>query len=131
MARWAVQQAGNPAVALGCRMDSSRLPIRDRHTRYPRALDAVFQADDREILLGPPRAPRANAMCERVVGAVRREILDRILIDNEAHAAEASTECVQYCNRRRPHQSRRRPPPDSAEPPAPAAVTDLQAHRIR
>ncbi len=130
-AQWTVQQARNLAMTLGCRMDSLRFLIRDRDTKYPRAFDAVFQADDVEILLSPPRAPRANAICERVVGTLRREILDRILIYNEAHAAEVLTEYIQHYNGYRLHQSRRQLPPDSAEPPAPATVTDLQAHPIR
>ncbi len=130
-AQWTVQQARILAMTLGCWMDSLRFLIRDRDTKYPRAFDAVFQADDVEILLSPPRVPRANAICERVVGTLRREILDRILIYNEAHAAEVLTEYIQHYNGYRLHQSRRQLPPDSAEPPAPATVTDLQAHPIR
>ncbi|MEU1628486.1 hypothetical protein ABZ746_24840 [Streptomyces sp. NPDC020096] len=50
--------------------------------KYTDAFDAVFEADDVEILLSPPRAPRSNAICERVVGTLRRETLDRMLIYN-------------------------------------------------
>src|SRR6476661_1959425 len=35
----------------------------------------------------PVRAPQANAIAERLVGTVRREILDRILTINQGHAA--------------------------------------------
>lgn len=118
-------------MTLGCRMDSLRFLLRDRDTKYTHAFDAVFQADDMEILLSPPRAPRANAICERAVGTLRREILDHILIYNEAHAAQVLTEYIQHYNGHRPHQSRRQLPPDSAEPPVQATVTDFQAHPIR
>jgi transposase InsO family protein len=112
-------------------MDSLRFLLRDRDTKYTHAFDAVFQTDDMEILLSPPRAPRANAICERAVGTLRREILDHILIYNEAHAAQVLTEYIQHYNGHRPHQSRGQLPPDSAEPPVQATVTDFQAHPIR
>ncbi|MGW9032010.1 integrase core domain-containing protein [Streptomyces sp. NPDC055722] len=110
-------------------MDLLRFLPRDRDSKYTDAFDAVFQADDVEILLSPSRAPRAHAICERAVGTLRREILDRILIYNEAHARVVLAEYIRHCNRHRPHQAGRQLPPNHAEPPTPA--TDLQAHRIR
>ncbi|MFE7404226.1 integrase core domain-containing protein [Streptomyces sp. NPDC057557] len=69
------------------------------------------------------------------MGTLRREVLDRVLIYNEAHSVKVLTEYIQHYiqhyNQHRPHQSRRQLSPDSAEPPAPATVTDLQNHRIR
>lgn len=130
-ARWAVQQARNLAMTLGCRMDSLRFLLRDRDAKYTDAFDAVFQADDVQILLSPPQAPRANAICERAVGTLRRELLDRILIYNEAHAQAVLAEYIRHYNQHRPHQSRRQLPPDSTKPSPPVTVTDLQAHRIR
>jgi putative transposase len=52
----------------------------------------------------PPYAPRANAMCERFMGSVRREFLDHILILSEGHARRLAKEYVQYFNYARPHQ---------------------------
>jgi hypothetical protein len=43
---------------------------------YTRAFDSVFDAEGIQVLRTPPRA---NAICERVVGTLRRELLDRIL----------------------------------------------------
>jgi transposase InsO family protein len=130
-AEWTTQQARNLTMTLGCRMDSRRFLLRDRDSKYTRSFDSVFTADDVEILLSPPRAPKANAICERVVGTLRREILDRILIYNEAHAHAVLTAYTRHYNQHRPHQSRHQLPPDSTEPPAPATVTDLKAQRIR
>lgn len=97
-------------MALDRRMDSLRFLLRDRDSKYTDAFDAVFEADDVEILLSPPRAPRANAICERVVGTLRRELLDRILIYDNAHAVKVLTEYIQHYNGHRPHQSRRQLP---------------------
>ncbi|MGW7595442.1 integrase core domain-containing protein, partial [Streptomyces rubiginosohelvolus] len=104
--QWTVQQARNLTMTLGCRMGSLRFLLRDRDSKYTSTFDAVFQADDVEILLSPPRAPKANAICERAVGTLRREVLDRILIYNEAHARAVLTEYIRHYNRHRPHQSR-------------------------
>ncbi|MFE5683308.1 integrase core domain-containing protein [Streptomyces sp. NPDC056512] len=130
-AQWTVQQARHLAMALGCRMNWLPFLIQDRDSKYTRSFDSVFEADDVEILLGPPRAPRANAICERVVGTLRRELLDRTLIYNEAHAHAVLTEYIHHYNGHRPHQSRQQLPPDSDLPPTPATVANLQTQRIR
>ncbi|MFF9221928.1 integrase core domain-containing protein [Streptomyces viridosporus] len=84
-----------------------------------------------QILLRPPQVPRADAICERAVGTLRRELLDRILIDNEAPVQAVLAEYIRHDDQHRPHQSRRQLPPDRTTPPAPANVTDRQAQRIR
>jgi transposase InsO family protein len=66
----------------------------------------IVEADDVEILLSPPRAPKANSICEGAVGTLRRELLDRILIYDEAHAEKVLAEYLQHYNGHRPHQSR-------------------------
>lgn len=53
--------------------------------------DAVFQADDLRITRTPPQAPRANAICERLVGTLRREFLDRTLIFGERYLSKILT----------------------------------------
>jgi putative transposase len=67
-------------VDLGARMDALRFVIRDRDSKYALAFDSVFDAEVTQAITTPPRAPRADAICERVVGTLRSELLDRILI---------------------------------------------------
>jgi putative transposase len=130
-AAWTTQQARNLTMTLGSRMESLRFLLRDRHGTYTDAFDAVLQAEGVEIRLSPSRAPKANAICERVVGTLRREVLDRILIYNQAHVHAVLTAYIGHDHQHRPHQVRQRLPPEGTEPPALASITDLQAHRIR
>jgi hypothetical protein len=103
---WVVQQARNLAMELGSRMDSLRFLVRDRDTKFVAAFDEVFRAGGVRIIKTPPQSPRANAICERVVGTLRRELLDQMLIFNETHLSKILTEYAEHYNDHRPHQSR-------------------------
>jgi putative transposase len=59
----------------------------DRDTKFVAGFEAVFEACGIEIIRTPPQAPRANAICERLVETLRRELLDRTLIGSEQPAA--------------------------------------------
>ena len=52
----------------------------------------------------PYHAPRANAICERFLGSVRRECLDHLLIFHEKQLQRVLNQYVAYFNRARPHQ---------------------------
>jgi len=54
-------------------------------SNFTASFDAVFQADGTRIMRTAVQAPRMNAICERLVGTLRRELLDRVLILGEAH----------------------------------------------
>ena len=65
----------------------------------------MFTAADIRIIKTPVRAPRANAIAERFVGSVRRELLDRTLIINQRHAATVLDEYQHHYNSHRPHRT--------------------------
>jgi putative transposase len=64
---WTTQAARNLLMDLGERATSVKFLLRDRDSRFTKAFDAVFAADNIRILTSPPRAPRANAICERMI----------------------------------------------------------------
>jgi putative transposase len=74
------QAARNLLMDLGDRATTLKFLLRDRDSRFTGGFDAVFAADGIRILISPPQARRANAICERMIGTLRRELLDRILI---------------------------------------------------
>jgi len=74
---WTTQAARNFLMDLGQLTTSVKFLIRDRAGQFTSAFDAVFAAEGIRILASPPRAPRANAICERMVGTLRREVFDQ------------------------------------------------------
>jgi putative transposase len=125
---WAGQQARNLAADLGMRMESLRFLLRDRDDTYGPAFDAVFQAEEMDILKSAPQVPRMNAHCERVIGSIRREALDHVLITNEAHARQVLAAYRRHYNGHRPHRGRHQLPPDAHQQPA--TVHDLEGHKL-
>jgi transposase InsO family protein len=101
---WTTQAARNLLMDLGQRAASVKFLIRDRAGQFTDSFDAVFQAEGIGILTSPPQAPKANAICERVIGTLRRELLDRVLIVNEHHLRQVLTEYLRHYNTARPHR---------------------------
>ena len=76
---------------LGQRTTSIKFLIRDRAGLFTGSFDTVFTAAGVRILASPPQAPRANAICERIIGNLRRELLDRPPIVNQHHLRRMPT----------------------------------------
>jgi putative transposase len=113
------QQARNFVMDLGDRVAEFRLLVRDRDSKFTGVFDAVFASEGIGILRTPVRASRANAIAERWVGTVRRELLDRILIVNRRHLMAVLTEYVAHFSHHRPHRALAQAAPlRSLSPPA-------------
>ena len=114
---WTVQQARNLALDLGERFTGFRFLIRDRGSNFTASFDAVFQATGTTIVRTAVQAPRMNAICERLIGTLRRELLDRTLILNQAHLRAVLAEYQEHYNTARPHQGLDQRVPDPGPPP--------------
>jgi len=64
------------------------------------AVDAVFQGTDARILRTAVRAPRMNAICEYLVGTLRRELPGRLLALGERHLRTVLAEYQVHYNTR-------------------------------
>jgi len=78
--------------------------VRDNDSKFGTAFDHVAESSGIEVLKTPYHAPRANAVCERFLGSVRRECIDHMLIFSERQLHRVVHEYVSYFNRARPHQ---------------------------
>jgi len=97
-----------------------RFLIRDNDRKYGPASDRIAAGSRIAVLRTPIRAPRANGICERFLGSVRRECLDHMLILGEGHLRHILRGYTAYFNTARPHQGIRQALPDSPKPPSPA-----------
>lgn len=114
---WAAQQL-REAMPFGA---APRILIRDNDAKYGSHFDTVAVGSGIAVLRTPLRAPRANAVCERLLGSIRRECLDHVLILSEAHLRRILTEYVAYFNRSRPHQGINQQVPEPGDTASPVS----------
>lgn len=115
---WVTQQARNLVMDLdddpeGC----VRFLLRDRDARYCGSFDAVIAAEGIEVVLTPYRSPQANSHIERLIGSVRREVIDQVLIVGRRHLVNVLREYAAHHNSHRPHRGLDLRCPDDAGGP--------------
>lgn len=100
--------------------------IHDRDTTFARSLDESIKNLGITVLRSPPHSPKANAICERVIGTVRRECLDWLIPLSESHLRSMLKVWVTHYNEARPHMALCPGVPDT---PAGAALRANQKSR--
>ena len=119
---WITQQARNQVWIIQEQEDEFCALIRDNDKKFPKTFDDVFESEGINIIRIPYRAPNANAFAERFVRTVREEILDKVLILNEAHLRRVLNEFLDYYNRSRPHQGLEQQSPIERPEPLPEGL---------
>ena len=79
--------------------------IHDRDAIFAKHLDSSIGALGLAVLRSPFASPKANAICERVIGTIRRECLDWMIPMSEAHLRSILRRWVAHYNRGRPHSA--------------------------
>jgi len=93
--------------------------IRDRDGKFGSCFARVAATSGSKMLKTPYHAPRANAICERFLGSVRRECLDHLFIFQEKQLHRVLRAYVQYFNQARPHQGIKQQIPELYGVPVP------------
>ena len=86
--------------------------IRDRDARFGGDFNLRLRRLGIVPIVTPFRAPQANAIAECVIGTIRRECLDHVIVLSERHLRRVLAEYVDYYNAVRPHQSLSAQPPE-------------------
>jgi len=117
---WTVQQL-REATPYG---QTPKYLMRDHDSKFGPCFAHVAATSGIEILKTPYHAPRANAVCERFLGSVRRECLDHVLVLHEKQLHRVLRAYVAYFNRARPHQGIRQQVPEREVTCVPFAQPD-------
>jgi putative transposase len=106
---------------------SFRFLIHDRDSIFSQALDRCISNLGLRVLKTPPRTPQANAICERLLGTLRRECLDFLMPLTVNYLWRLLYEWGRHYNAGRPHMSLG---PGIPQPPV-SLPASRQAHRHR
>ena len=82
-----------------------RFLIHDRDSIFSTDVDEELRSFGLKVLRTPVQAPKANAFCERLIGTVRRECLDYLILLSEKHLRKTLREWVTHYNQGRPHSA--------------------------
>jgi transposase InsO family protein len=104
--------------------------LRDRDAVYGGAFRERAEALGIETVLTPVRAPRANAVAERVIGTLRRECLDHVIPLDERHLSTIPAEYVQYYNHDRPQRTLRMATPQPQPRPRAGPIQAVRARPV-
>ncbi len=93
--------------------------IRDRDRCYGTDFAEKAARIGINTVLTPVRAPNANAVAERVIGTLRRECLDHVIVLNEKHLRRVLREYIEHYNAMRPHRTLALDSPEGRKPQEP------------
>ena len=79
--------------------------LHDRDSIFAEHLDESVHKLGISVLKSPPRCPKANAICERVIGTIRRECLDWLIPLSASHLRFILKSWIPHYNTGRPHMA--------------------------
>jgi transposase InsO family protein len=99
--------------------EAPRYLIRDRDGVYGECFTKCMQSLGIEEVVIAPRSPWQNPFVERLIGTIRRECLDHLIVLNETHLRSILGEFFEYYHTGRSHRAldANSPVPRQVEPP--------------
>jgi len=125
-AEWTAQQIINAFPE----NEAPRYLLRDRDCIYAEYFQNRVEGMGIEQVVTAPRSPFQNPFAERVIGSIRRECLDHLMIINESHLRHTLSGYFDYYHEDRPHQSldHNSPHPREIEPPSKGQI--IAIHQV-
>jgi transposase InsO family protein len=90
-----------------------RYLLRDRDAIYGEAVRRRIKSLSIEEVVTASHSPWQNPFCERVIGSIRRECLDHVIVMNERHLRRILREYVDYYHTCRSHWSLNKDSPET------------------
>src|SRR5438445_12666805 len=119
---------GRRANCSRCALEEGpRYLIRDRDQVYGERFSHQARMLDIQEAVIAPRSPWQNAYAERVIGSIRRECLNHVVVLSERHLREILSKYVDYYNATRTHLSLVKDAPESrsVQPPSQGRVVEV------
>ena len=108
---WATQQLRN----VFCDEELAKFLIRDRDSKFGEQFTHSVSALNIRQVLTAYRAPWQNGYVERLIGSIRRECLDHLIIINETHLRGTLRAYIRYYNAQRTHLGINKDSPEPRE----------------
>ena len=110
-AQWCAQQLRN----VFSDHEPPRFLLRDRDKKFGEEFTETVNALGIDPLVTAYRSPWQNGYCERLIGSIRRECLDHLIILTETHLRGILQEYVHYYNTQRTHLGINKDSPEPRE----------------
>jgi putative transposase len=105
-----------------------RYLIHDRDNIFAKSLDESIVKLGMTVVKSPFQSPKANAICERVIGTIRSECLDWMIPLSQSHLRAILKEWVAHYNQARPHMALG---PGAPDPPSDLCLPQTRQSRQR
>ena len=99
IAEWCIQQIRN----LLFNYVTPKYLIRDRDGKYGNMFNGIIKQFGIDPIVTSYRSPWQNGYVERVIGSIKRECLDHVIVLNESHLRNILTDYFSYYNKYRTH----------------------------